>query len=386
MAIEDDDIRDREVWTSVSRLWYSKASDKAPTTGRLYHHLAILARPNALQQLFYYAKSLCVPIPFGSARESILTLFDPILNANTQHSRLIPVDAEFVKAHGILFSGRLQDSFDPTVIEFLSMLNNHIGRTTRRWMESGYYIAIANCCAILSYGKEDNAILKAIRPQRSDEPMEMTEDSANAPDHELIKPFEGALRLAQGTCEVVFTRLGDPNILPFLHVMVAFLFHLTHFPTAMAFVEKKFPWKLASLLLNSLLLSYRDYERIQGDEFPRQDKELGPRPLPEDFAMKGLLFVDKYFPKDWFSNEKIDDDEKYFEVASMTDERKERILWIACRIAKHGKWLVYDEQSHQFGVTTDYEKEIDIPKDTDMMDIDDEEDSTSQSNKPIVQQ
>ncbi|KAK1837580.1 hypothetical protein CCHR01_19798, partial [Colletotrichum chrysophilum] len=57
MAIEDDDLNDREIWTSVSRHWYSKAGDKAPTTGRLYHHLAILARPNALQQLFYYSKS-----------------------------------------------------------------------------------------------------------------------------------------------------------------------------------------------------------------------------------------------------------------------------------------------------------------------------------------
>ena len=82
MAIEDDDIRDREVWTGVARHWYSKASDKAPTTGRLYHHLAILARPNALQQLFYYSKSLCVVIPFTSARESILTLFEPVLNSD----------------------------------------------------------------------------------------------------------------------------------------------------------------------------------------------------------------------------------------------------------------------------------------------------------------
>ncbi|KAK0613361.1 hypothetical protein B0T14DRAFT_407105, partial [Immersiella caudata] len=59
MAIEDDNIRDREVWTAVSRGWYSKASDAVPTTGRLYHHLAILARPNTLQQLFYYKKSSC---------------------------------------------------------------------------------------------------------------------------------------------------------------------------------------------------------------------------------------------------------------------------------------------------------------------------------------
>ena len=42
MAIKDDDIRNREVWTGVARHWYSKASNKAPTTGRLYHHLAVL--------------------------------------------------------------------------------------------------------------------------------------------------------------------------------------------------------------------------------------------------------------------------------------------------------------------------------------------------------
>jgi len=43
----------------LTKLWRgseSKASDRSPTTGRLYHYLAILARPNALQQLFYYNK------------------------------------------------------------------------------------------------------------------------------------------------------------------------------------------------------------------------------------------------------------------------------------------------------------------------------------------
>lgn len=75
MTIEDDDIRDREVWTLVSRLWYSKASSIASDKiGRLYHHLAILANPHSLQQLFYYTKPLCVEIPFTSARESIMTL------------------------------------------------------------------------------------------------------------------------------------------------------------------------------------------------------------------------------------------------------------------------------------------------------------------------
>lgn len=87
MAIEDKHTRDREVWTSLSRHWYSKASDWSPTTGRLYHHFAILARPNALQQLFYYTKSLCIPTPFTSARDSIMTPFVPILGTTNHHHR-----------------------------------------------------------------------------------------------------------------------------------------------------------------------------------------------------------------------------------------------------------------------------------------------------------
>ncbi|MBE3041810.1 hypothetical protein IMZ48_04365, partial [Candidatus Bathyarchaeota archaeon] len=102
MAIEDDNIHDREIWTEVSRQWYKKASDLSPGTGRLYHHLAILARPNWLQQLLYYSKSLCVPNPFESARESILTLFEPLLMDSGAHSYEMqqqPIDPPFVRCH-----------------------------------------------------------------------------------------------------------------------------------------------------------------------------------------------------------------------------------------------------------------------------------------------
>jgi len=136
MAIEDDDVRHREVWTNVSRNWYSKASDKAPTTGRLYHHLAILARPNAFQQLFYYAKSLCVPIQFESARESIMTLLDPIMVLSPNHiSRLPPTELEFVRCHGILFSKKYPDKFEASANEFINSLDNFIARNTRRFLE-----------------------------------------------------------------------------------------------------------------------------------------------------------------------------------------------------------------------------------------------------------
>jgi hypothetical protein len=149
MAIEDDDIRDREVWTGVSRHWYSKASEKSPTTGRLYHHLAILARPNALQQLYFYTKSLCVPIPFSSARESIMTLFDPILNNSP--TRLSQIDASFVRAHGILFSGKSWDQLEDTMNAFAQQLDNHVARSTKRWLESGLVGASRITWTILTY-------------------------------------------------------------------------------------------------------------------------------------------------------------------------------------------------------------------------------------------
>jgi hypothetical protein len=79
MVTKDEDLRDREAWISPAHAWHSKAADKNPAVGLLYHHLAVLVRPNALQQLFYYNKSLGCLEPFSSARQSITTLFDLLI-------------------------------------------------------------------------------------------------------------------------------------------------------------------------------------------------------------------------------------------------------------------------------------------------------------------
>lgn len=346
MAIEDDDIRDREVWTGVARHWYSKASDKAPTTGRLYHHLAILARPNALQQLFYYSKSLCVVIPFTSARESILTLFDPVLNTDNHQSqyRLPPLDTAFVKAHGLLFTNKNMDRFEPTMNEFLSLLDNQIGRVTRKFMEQGYHIAVANCVALLGFAFKENVLMKAI----SSTDIEMKgSPSDNTPQSEYS--FNMALLLTVATLKIVLSRIGDPNVLPFIHVQLVFMYYMSGRPGAMSLLQDQFPWDLLSTMLNTLLASYNTYSRIESDMFPLPEKD-DVRPFPEDFAIRGLLWTDGYFLEKWFANEKIDEEEKYHELPSMTVERKERILWLGCQIAKRGEWLKYsnDGQTRRF--------------------------------------
>lgn len=346
MAIEDDDVRDREVWTGVARHWYSKASDKAPTTGRLYHHLAILARPNALQQLFYYAKSLCVVVPFTAARESILTLFEPVLGADNSQGqyRLPPLETAFVKSHGLLFTNREIEKFRPAVEEFLGLLDNQIGRVTRKFMEQGSHIAISNCVAMVGFASKDNILMKAASPKG-----DLSGASANELSV-LMSSFKNTQYLTNATLQVVLQRIGDPNVLPFIHVTLVFMLRMSRHPRAMAYLAIDFPWELLSIMLNTLLATYGSSSRIEDPSFPVLDES---RPFPEDFALRGLLWADNYFPAEWFNNEKIDEEEKHHELASMTSPRKERILWLACQIATASSDLNFDSEKREFSARPD---------------------------------
>ena len=87
-------MRDREVWTNVSRTWYSKAADKRTTVGRLYHHIAILAKPNDLQQLFFYSKSLTVGQPFHS--ENFYFRLEEIWGSHPNAQMIAPLESSAV--------------------------------------------------------------------------------------------------------------------------------------------------------------------------------------------------------------------------------------------------------------------------------------------------
>ncbi|KAM4065549.1 est1 DNA/RNA binding domain-containing protein [Hirsutella rhossiliensis] len=355
MAIEDDDIRDRETWTGVSRYWYSKASDKSPTTGRLYHHLAILSRPNALQQLYYYAKSLCVPIPFPSARESVMTLFDPLLNS-ASHQRLEPADAAFVRVHGILFSGKSKEQLEPSMDEFCSLLDGRIGSARSNWLEAGYYVGISLSCSLLGFGAKSNVIMQAIAEPLGEPDASVDESGGAEAEAYAGETFRQALSFAVRTYEIVLRRWGDKNTLSCLHTTMVFLLHLSRYPSAMAYIENEYPWKLTTIMLNYLLQTIGRKPRIDTEAFPGPEKEgEPPYPLPEDYALRGLVYAQDYFPDKWFENERIDESDRYLEPPSKALERQERILWIGRRLASSSKWLTWDEDARLFSVARAYD-------------------------------
>jgi len=165
-----------------------------------------------------------------------------------------------------------------------------------------------------------------------------------------MKSFEFAQRLSNATLEIVLGRIGDPNVLPLLHVTLVFMRYMAQHPRAMTLLATSFPWAALAIFLNTLLAPYKTSARIESKDFPLPIKD-DVRPFPEDFAMRGLLWADGYYPEKWFANEKIDDEEHYLEVASMTDERKERIMWLACRIGDLGGWIHYSQADQKFSTT-----------------------------------
>ncbi|KAK1912948.1 hypothetical protein P3342_004884 [Pyrenophora teres f. teres] len=177
MAIEEKDVRDRETWAGVARSWYVKAADKNPTVGRLYHHLAILARPHVLLQMYYYSRSLASVKPFQRARESIKELLDAIVE-KAQHTPLDDLLKEevFALAHASQFnhSSIEEDSFGinkPTAKfsapkeRFFAKLDIYSGRVTAEWKYLGVFIAVANIAGWFDYGEDKNLIRHAFLQQ-----------------------------------------------------------------------------------------------------------------------------------------------------------------------------------------------------------------------------
>ncbi|MCJ1473953.1 hypothetical protein MMC13_002609 [Lambiella insularis] len=421
MAIEDDDIRDREVWSGVARFWYGKAADKSPNVGRLYHHLAILARPYTLQQLSLYTRSLTCIVPFESAKGSIMTLFSPILEGReSAYHRSSSMETLFIKAHGLLFTGGSMQEFNICVQQLSNdLFDTYIGRVTSKFKEQGVFAALSNISSLFEYG-----ILRAKGTSRSTlrlafEEMLSQRGSANTdrtnPDYnpegdeaaslalatssnfEVLtsREQEASLRMISYASSITFEtfsialrRVGDKNVYPLVHVYMAFIYSVTNVEKATTLLQERIPWIEMAQFLTSLAKPETITSRVMSKSFPRPEEGFG-RPLPEDFLMRGQLWTESLFPITWFKDAAVDDEERILELPSMAAPRVERLLWLGHRIATCKKWIVYEEDTRAF-VTTPYVRDFPLqdiaqeqlstvsPKDQDsIMEGFDDEDNTS---------
>jgi len=74
----------------------------------------------------------------------------------------------------------------------------------------------------------------------------------------------------------------------------------------------------------------------------------------DDERQKDLSREKEIFDK-WFTNEKINEGEKYHKLASMTEHRKERILWLSCQLASLD-YSIYDPRCSLFSLPDSFHK------------------------------
>ncbi len=237
------------------------------------------------------------------------------------------------------------------------------------------YTAISLICSLLGYGATSNTLKLSLPAIERDEPParrllpaaknDMDQDTANNDDKDTAgKKFETAKSFAMQTCSIVFWRKADINALPFFHTILVFLYYLAQHRNAMQLIENEVPWSRVVGVLNAAYPVLISKARMEDEKFPRPPFNEPLRPLPEDYAMRGLELSKNYFPDDWFSNKKLEDDEKMFEPPSLGDERRQRLLWLGRRICSLGNWIEWNKDSGRFTANSAYGKDASLSEET----------------------
>ena len=380
MAMEEKDVRDRETWSNVAQMWYNKAADRSPNVGRIQHHLAVLARPNIVQQLFYYSKALVSVVPFPNARESIMLLFTPFLDtekARTTFQQYAVIERSLVTAFGILFTRGSVMEYKRYATHFVEQLDTSIAGMHKRWETQGPEVASSLVAGLLDYGDEKNFLWKAykdnmlsvqarrINPQEDDVIVLEHEDAKNreairqefwctinddafeyvtppalpslvsGPDDKFNSSNDVTayvLPLFFQTIYKVAQKIDDKNCVPFMSFILSFLWSLAYIPGGLIYLESYVPWNRIITFLNTLGLAGVSRERVESEDFPQPISGTG-RQLPEDFPMRGLVWAQYAHPVGFFRHFVTDEDDRTLQLPSHGPPRAERCLWLGMRLA-----------------------------------------------------
>ena len=128
---------------------------------------------------------------FASARESILAIFDHVLNTDNGYGqyRSPPFDTAFIKVHGLLFTGRDSEKFETSKGYHIAISKN-IRYWTLRWK-------------VISLEPSLNTHIEGTTA---------TDESLAATSSKY------AQYLSKASLDIILHRLGDPNVLPFIHI------------------------------------------------------------------------------------------------------------------------------------------------------------------------
>lgn len=389
MAIEEEKEA-HATWGGVAARWYTMASDRHPTIGRLYHHLGILERPS-LRKLCYYAKSLTCVIGFPNARDSLSTLCGPIVQDDqTIESSIQSAEARIVTFHALVLSHGNSDTISHVASTALDLVLD----TPSKLRDFGAYLGITNTAALFEFGSPNNILFQQyttvinLAMQASRPSSTSTATPGNNTRHTLPLPVtitntavvpmttpSASLDISKDfwlqTFDLVLRSFGSGSALcdslAYVHVMLVCVHSLHALRTRLLNGQSptntcdllvdfgELPWDTLAVYLNTVAQSSPISARLVG--CARQGIVLAPerkedaRPLPEDYLLRGLIWAQFYFPPRWFDGQ-AEDDGRAVEGETTLQSRMKRVLWLGLYLAFHTGYLQYDVYGRVFSATT----------------------------------
>ena len=303
-----------------------------------------------------------------------MAMFRPILAGQLSPSiKQNSMDAVLVKCLGVLFTGRSTQEYMHYCDAILNqgMLGKYCDRAGKKLKEIGVLICVSLLSGLFEFGatKPDGSSRSLIRQEY--ETMSGKGDTKSVAAKEIsldpgiesnqqaisINHINHACKITFGVFAVGLEKYQDRNIIPMIHAFTAFLNVSARNTRIMQLIETEVPWNLLVAFLNHYTNPGTMTRTCLGPNFPKPaDDQIG-RPLPEDFVMRGQMAFYNYFPPTWFTDADVDEEEKILQLPSMAAPRLSRILWNGICIAKHNKWIAYDEAIFRFSIT-DYTKSL----------------------------
>jgi len=93
-------------------------------------------------------------------------------------------------------------------------------------MEEGYHIAITNNVAMLNFASKENVLMKPLSSTDFDFSMKGSASVSDDATSQYWSGFRNAQRLSNSTAKIVLQRIGDPNLLPFIHIIAVFMLNM----------------------------------------------------------------------------------------------------------------------------------------------------------------
>ena len=303
-----------------------------------------------------------------------MTVFNPVLDGrDLSHQRSTSPEIVFLKAQGLLFTGRTSREYEACVHQLVNQgkfdsFINSLGSAFKEGL--GVFTAVSCVAAAFQFGacRSKGGSLSVLRlafeASRTEGESSSTSTSSpakapkSAPLDQLGENKAQASResisqaapLTFGIFRVGLHRSCDVNVYPLIHVFLAFVWSLCLTPRAMSFIDMYIPWHEIIEFLNKHA-SLHPSPAARAETFPQPSRERTSWLLLEDFTLRGQIWTEPYLPETLFLDPGIDWEEKDRELPSMAETRNLRIQWLAHRLASNGTYIKYDEETGQFATT-----------------------------------